>query len=126
RKSKNFEPLTVSFKRIRNILEKAAVPAGEAPQVSTELFENDAERSLHSAMHSAAPRVNEHKRAGHFKEALEVIAAMRPAVDKFFEQVMVMAENEAVRKNRLALLAELLREFTTIADFSEVGGETRS
>ena len=55
-----------------------------------------------------------------------VIAAMRPEVDKFFEQVMVMAENEAVRKNRLALLAELLREFTTIADFSEVGGETRS
>jgi len=125
RKSKNFEPLTVSFKRIRNILEKAAVPAREAPQVSTELFENDAERSLHSAMHSAAPRVNEHKRAGHFKEALEVIAAMRPEVDKFFEQVMVMAENEAVRKNRLALLAELLREFTTIADFSEIGGESR-
>jgi len=37
--------------------------------------------------------------------------------------VMVMAEDEAVRKNRLALLAELLREFTTIADFSELGGE---
>ena len=98
---------------------------GDLP-CATELFENDSERSLHGAMRSAAPRVNEHKRAGHFKEALEVIAAMRPEVDKFFEQVMVMAENEAVRKNRLALLAELLREFTTIADFSEVGGETRS
>jgi len=39
--------------------------------------------------------------------------------------VMVMAENEAVRSNRLALLAELLREFTTVADFSELGGEER-
>jgi glycyl-tRNA synthetase beta subunit len=38
---------------------------------------------------------------------------------------MVMAENEAVRKNRLTLLAELLREFTTVADFSEIGGEER-
>jgi glycyl-tRNA synthetase beta subunit len=36
-----------------------------------------------------------------------------------------MAENEAVRKNRLALLAELLREFTTVADFSEIGGDER-
>jgi len=55
-----------------------------------------------------------------------VIAAMRPEVDRFFEQVMVMAENEAVRNNRLALLGELLREFTTIADFSEMGGESRT
>jgi glycyl-tRNA synthetase beta subunit len=39
--------------------------------------------------------------------------------------VMVMAENEAVRGNRLALLGELLREFTTVADFSEIGGEER-
>jgi len=48
------------------------------------------------------------KRAGHFKEALEAIAAMRPDIDKFFEQVMVMAEDQAVRKNRLALLSELI------------------
>jgi glycyl-tRNA synthetase beta chain len=44
-------------------------------------------------------------------------------VDRFFDEVMVMAENPAVRKNRLELLAELLREFTTIADFSEIGAE---
>jgi glycyl-tRNA synthetase beta chain len=126
RKSKNFEPLAVSFKRIRKILEKAAIPAGDGQQVSIELFENDAERSLHTAMHAVAPRVHEQKRAGHFKEALEAIAALRPDIDKFFEQVMVMAENETVRKNRLALLLELLREFTTIADFSEMGGEVRT
>ena len=77
-------------------------------------------------MHAVATRVHEQKRAGHFKEALEAIAALRPDIDKFFEQVMVMAENETVRKNRLALLSELLREFTTIADFSEMGGEVRT
>ena len=126
RKSKNFEPLTVSFKRIRKILEKAAIPAGEPQEVSTELFEGDAERRLHASMHAAATRVNEQKRAGHYREALEVIASLRPDVDKFFEQVMVMAEDATVRKNRLALLSELLREFTTIADFSEMGGEVRN
>src|SRR5579863_732096 len=126
RKSKNFEPLTVSFKRIRKILEKAAIPAGEPQEVSAELFEGDAERRLHASMHAAIPRVNEQKRAGQYREALEVIASLRPDVDKFFEQVMVMAEDPAVRKNRLALLAELLREFTTIADFSEMGGEGRN
>ena len=46
-------------------------------------------------------------------------------VDQFFVEVMVMAEDEAVRANRLALLAELLREFTTIADFSELAGEEK-
>ena len=126
RKSKNFEPLAVSFKRIRKILEKAGIPAGEPRQTSPALFESDAERSLYSSMQAAVPRVNEHKRAGRYKEALEVIAALRTEIDRFFEQVMVMVENEEVRKNRLALLSELLREFTTIADFSEMAGEGRN
>jgi glycyl-tRNA synthetase beta chain len=126
RKSKNFEPLTVSFKRIRKILDKSATPGSEAHAVEPNLFEGEAERALHAAMLAAIPRVNSQKRAGHYKESLEVIAALRPDVDRFFEQVMVMADDANVRKNRLALLAELLREFTTIADFSEMGGEVRT
>jgi glycyl-tRNA synthetase beta chain len=126
RKSKNFEPLAVSFKRIRKILEKAATSPGDGQAVKADLFEGEAERALHSSMHAAIPRVNELKRAGKYKEALEVIAALRPDVDRFFDQVMVMAEDAAVRTNRLALLGELLREFTTIADFSEMAGEVRT
>ena len=89
------------------------------------LFENAAERELFTAVRSAASKVQAEKRAGKYQEALEVIAGLRKAVDDFFEKVMVMAENEAVRKNRLALLSEILREFTTIADFAELGGEER-
>jgi glycyl-tRNA synthetase beta chain len=125
RKSKNFEPLAVSFKRIRKILEKANLPAGDGRQVNPELFEGPAERELYSAVHDAALKVQSQKRAGKYQEALEVIAGLRKAVDQFFDGVMVMAENEAVRNNRLALLADLLREFTTVADFSELGGEER-
>jgi glycyl-tRNA synthetase beta chain len=80
---------------------------------------------LHAAVRKAAGKVNDDKRAGRYQEALEEIAGLRKVVDNFFEGVMVMAEDEAVRKNRLALLAEVLREFTTIADFSELGGEER-
>lgn len=125
RKTKNFEPLTVSFKRIRKILEKAGTQTDGA-SVQPELFAGEAEKVLFAAMQRAAPKVEQQKRAGHYKEALEVIAALRPEVDRFFEQVMVMAENEAERKNRLALLSELLREFSTIADFSELGGEGKN
>jgi glycyl-tRNA synthetase beta chain len=123
RKSRNFEPLAVSFKRIRKILEKANMPAEELQHVDTKLFEKDAEKNLHVAVRKAAASVSVDKRAGKYLEALEEIAGLRKVVDSFFEEVMVMAEDEAVRKNRLALLAELLREFTTIADFSELGGE---
>jgi glycyl-tRNA synthetase beta chain len=124
RKSKNFEPLAVSFKRIRRILEKANI-GNEVHPVNKELFEKDAERELYTAVRKAAAKVSEDKRAGRYQEALEEIAGLRKAVDQFFLDVMVMAESEAVRNNRLALLAELLREFTTIADFSELAGEEK-
>src|SRR5260221_7580643 len=123
RKTRNFEPLAVSFKRIRKILEKANLPAGDVQPVNTQLFEKDAERHLYAAVRKAAASVVVDKRVGKYQEALEEIAGLRKAVDGFFEEVMVMAEYEAVRKKRLALLAEILREFTTIADFSELGGE---
>jgi glycyl-tRNA synthetase beta chain len=123
RKTKNFEPLAVSFKRIRKILEKANLPADTAQHVQVNLFEKDAEKALYAAVRKTAGKVSEDKRAGKYQEALDEIAGLRKVVDQFFVEVMVMAEDEAVRKNRLALLAELLREFTTIADFSELGGE---
>lgn len=62
----------------------------------------------------------QHKRQGRYREALQDIAGLRPDVDRFFDDVMVMAEDEQVRKNRLTLLSGLLSEFSTIADFSEI------
>jgi glycyl-tRNA synthetase beta chain len=127
RKSKNFEPLTVSFKRIRKILEKNPFHSDDfTDRVNQHLFESDVERTLFAAMSKAAPKVEEQKRAGHYKGALEVIASLRPDVDRFFENVMVMADNIDVRRNRLDLLRRLLREFSTIADFSELGGEGKN
>ncbi len=121
RKTRNFEPLAVSFKRIRKILEKAG-PAElwRLPGVRPDLLSEEAEKRLSAAADQAARKAADHKRAGKYREALQVIADLRPAVDRFFDDVMVMAEDEAVRKNRLTLLAQLLSEFSIIADFSEI------
>jgi glycyl-tRNA synthetase beta chain len=126
RKTRNFEPLAVAFKRIRKILEKAGPEASwKLAAVQPELFREQAERGLHEESRKAARAAGEHKRAGQYREALQVIAGLRPVVDRFFDDVLVMAEEEAVRKNRLTLLAELLREFSTIADFSEIAAAER-
>jgi glycyl-tRNA synthetase beta chain len=121
RKTRNFDPLAVSFKRIRKILEKAGPRDNWGlPAIRPELFEEDAERKLHAAAHRVAREAEQHKRAGRYKDALQGIAGLRPEVDEFFDQVLVMAEQNDVRRNRLTLLAELLGEFSTIADFSEL------
>ncbi|HLW97878.1 MAG TPA: glycine--tRNA ligase subunit beta [Candidatus Acidoferrales bacterium] len=127
RRTKNFEPLAVSFKRIRKIIEKAGPPENwRLPAVRVELFTEDAERKLHSAASAVAQKATSEKRAGKYREALQAIAELRPAVDRFFTDVLVMAEDEQVRRNRLTLLAELLKEFSTIADFSEIAAEEKS
>ena len=121
RKTKNFEPLAVSFKRIRKILEKAGPEAGwKLSSVRSDLFTEEAERELHARAASAMKEVEQQKRAGRYREALQEIAKLRPDVDRFFDEVMVMADDEPIRKNRLTLLSGLLSEFSTIADFSEI------
>ncbi len=121
RKTKNFEPLAVSFKRIRKILEKAGPEAGwKLSSVRSDLFTEEAERELHARATSAMKEVEQQKRAGRYREALQEIAKLRPSVDRFFDDVMVMADDEQIRKNRLTLLSGLLSEFSTIADFSEI------
>jgi glycyl-tRNA synthetase beta chain len=121
RKTKNFEPLAVSFKRIRKILEKAGPESGwKLSAIRADLFTEEAERQLHSKAASVARQSEQRKREGRYRDALHDIAELRPAVDKFFDEVMVMAEQEEIRKNRLTLLSELLAQFSTIADFSEI------
>ncbi len=116
RPTENFEPLAASFKRIRNILKQAGWVSGGV--VDESLLEPGPEQSLHEAFRSAREQV----RAGNlgYREKLETVARIRPAVDLFFDKVLVNAPDEAVRRNRLTLLDSLLTEFSAIADFSEI------
>jgi len=81
-------------------------------------------------MESTSARVEEFRNNKEYLEALLLLSTAREPVDAFFDKVMVMVEDEKVRANRLALLRTLLKEFSTIADFSEIvterQGVTRS
>jgi glycyl-tRNA synthetase beta chain len=123
RRTPNIVPLAISFKRIRKILEKAGPQENwRLPAVQPELFEFPAERALHEASQRLGQEAERYKRDRRYREALERISELRPQVDEFFDRVMVMTEQEAVRQNRLTLLLGLLGQFSTIADFSELAG----
>src|SRR5579883_315041 len=114
RPTENFEPLAASFKRIRNILKQAGFEAGASLQES--LLEPGPERDLYDAYQ----RVRQRIQGAGYRAALEGIASLRPSVDLFFDKVLVNAGDPAVRVNRLTLLSDLLTEFSTVADFSEI------
>ncbi|MGA7624380.1 MAG: glycine--tRNA ligase subunit beta [Candidatus Acidiferrales bacterium] len=127
RNTKNFVPLAAAFKRIRNILEKSAAVADKSQlAVQDDLLWEPAERELHAAAQKIGEDATRKKKARRYREALEAISELRPSVDLFFDKVLVMVEDQNVRKNRLALLGGLLKEFSTIADFSELGQEDLS
>jgi glycyl-tRNA synthetase beta chain len=124
RNMKNFVPLAASFKRIRNILEKSAGGSDrEHATVSTELLWEPAEKDLHAAAQRIGELARAKKKNRKYREALEAVSELRPAIDAFFDKVLVMVEDKNVRANRIALLGNLLKEFSTVADFSELGGD---
>jgi len=120
RKNADFESVAVSFKRVSNILKKEPAADGE---VNTVLLGEEAEKNLSSALLLAekeiSPSLASASEGGYLK-AFSSMAALRPAVDKFFEDVMVMAEDPAVRRNRLALLARLHKLLSCVADLSQL------
>ena len=121
RRAAAFELLAVSFKRIENVLKKAGgVEKFSSEPVDASLLENGAEATLHSLFQDAKPKVTASKEQGKYEEALQTIASLREAVDLFFDEVLVMSKDEKIRNNRLAFLANLLSEFSTIANFSEI------
>ena len=107
RPTPDFEPLAASFKRIRNILEQAKF-TGDGP-VDAGLLQEEPERELYEEYRRIQGQPIEN-----------VIARLRPKVDLFFDKVLVNAPEADIRRNRLALLHTLLKEFSTIADFSEI------
>lgn len=115
----DFTAVATAFKRAVNIVRKSAgaVPAGEA---RPELFEHDAERDLHAGFLAARGRVAEREAADDFAGVLAEMSALKPAVDRFFDEVRVMVDDPATAANRLRLLAQVAGLFSRIADFSKI------
>jgi glycyl-tRNA synthetase beta chain len=125
--SEDFTHISIAFKRTKNILRQARekkVRIGLAP-IAPEM-EEESERELFAQLSPITERVHELRESKDYDGALLETAKLRPAVDKFFDQVMVMVDDDNVRANRLALLQTLLCEFSTIADFSEIVTEGKT
>ncbi|MBZ5722968.1 MAG: glycine--tRNA ligase subunit beta [Acidobacteriia bacterium] len=121
RPSADFESISVAFKRIKNILRQAAETKKEiAGTVEAAALQEAAERDLAARIPQAAKAVAALSAQRNYEPALIEISKLRPAVDTFFDKVMVMVEDDRLRANRLGLLQTLLKEFSTIADFSEI------
>ena len=110
--------LAAANKRIANILRKAGDP--DDLTVNQKLLAEDAERALQNALENARRKVSPMLKNRAYAEVLNELADLRDPIDRFFDDVMVMAEDEAVRNNRLALLGELRALFLHVADISRL------
>jgi glycyl-tRNA synthetase beta chain len=117
----DFEHISIAFKRIKNILRQAQESGKRvAPGFNAQDLREGAEQALASEMAAIAKKVEPLRAQANYTGALGEISKLRPAVDTFFDKVMVMVEDEHLRAARLALLQDLLKNFSTIADFSEI------
>ena len=112
------QSLASANKRIANILRQAG--ATETTDISKTLLEEDAERALYDALVSAEVTVRPLLEKRDYTRALRELAALREPVDRFFDDVMVMADDDDVRTNRLALLGGLRALFLDVADISRL------
>ncbi|HEB78503.1 MAG TPA: glycine--tRNA ligase subunit beta [Methylothermaceae bacterium] len=116
------EALAAANKRIRNILRQAQMPVTAAGEVDPGRFDSEAERTLFHELQAARTDVEPLLAKHDYSAALSRLAQLRDSVDAFFDQVMVMVEDEATRRNRLHLLAQVARLFLRIADVSRLQG----
>jgi glycyl-tRNA synthetase beta chain len=110
--------ISTAFKRIKNILRQANEQYGDT--IAAADLAEEAEQRLYADVTRIAPDVEALRAQQHYAQALEQIASLRPSVDSFFDRVMVMAPEPHLRRNRLALIASVLKDFSRIADFSEI------
>ena len=119
RGSEDFAAISAAFKRIKNILRQAeekkfVIGSSETVKLA------DQAQALKDAAEALAPRVAILREERAYVPALTEIATLRPVVDTFFDKVMVLDPDPAIRAAHLGLIDEVLRSFSTIADFSEI------
>ena len=111
----DFESLATAFKRVANIIKEP-----EPTPVDPKLLENPAEQALFAALRDTEGMAVDALARADYKAVLESMSQLRSFVDTFFDSVLVMDKDEAVRRNRLALLTRINGMFSRIADFRKI------
>ena len=122
-----FQAIGAACKRIRNILRQAAEKGIRPAAKFVDLPESaPEEKNLMAYLAQTGPTVETPRGKQEYLDALLLLSKARVLIDAFFDKVMVMVDDERLRANRLALLETLLKEFSTIADFSEIVQEAKA
>ncbi len=122
-----FQAISSAFRRMKNILSQAAEKKLHiAERVNSAILQLETEKELARVIEQTAKSVERSRAARDYDEALREIAELRPLIDSFFDNVMVMVDDDDLRANRLALLQTVVKEFSTIADFSEMVTEGKT
>jgi glycyl-tRNA synthetase beta chain len=117
----DFVPLAVAFKRVANIQEKAGGTG--AARVDPALLRDDAERRLHAELERVEAEAQALRERRNYPAVLRNVATLEPAVARFFDDVLVMAEEPALRANRLGLMRRVASLFADLADFRKIQAE---
>jgi len=121
----DFDALATAFKRVVNIIRKAREEGqitllDQAPRIDPSLFQDDCEEALYQTLHQVRDRALKDVEAGTYDAALVAVSTLKPAIDAFFDGVMVLTEDERIKQNRLILLSEISDLFAAFADFSKI------
>ncbi len=119
RRDPAFEPLAAAFKRAANNL-KQSKGAEDGVTPDRALLKDAAELALYDALVEVEGAANDRLVRGDYEGALKSLVAVKPHLDRFFDKVMVMVEDETLKRQRLAVLAKLVRAFKRVADLSEI------
>ncbi len=127
RRAEDFEHIAAAFKRVKNILSQAAEKKFTiAARLDPVRMSDETAFKLAGESVAIGAAVEQYRQQKNYERALRSMATLRPHVDAFFDKVMVMVDDERVRSHRLAMLRDLLANFSTIADFSEIVTEGKS
>jgi glycyl-tRNA synthetase beta chain len=113
-------PLAAANKRVGNILKKSELAPASLSTVNPALLGEAAEAALYEALQAVAPKADAAFEGGDYTASLQALAALKTPVDAFFDDVMVNAEDPALRNNRLALLQRLHGAMNRVADLSRL------
>jgi glycyl-tRNA synthetase beta chain len=114
----DFDPLVVAFKRVVNIIRKAETV--DISRLEESLFEHESESALLASLQKVETEVPRELQGGKYDLAFKHVASLRGPIDNFFDNVLVMAEKDSVRINRLAMLQRIANLFDNFADFSKL------
>lgn len=117
RETEDFHSLIIGFKRAANILEGSA---DSTYSLDTKLFVQEEERALYESLKELRVKLDDALKTDAYEPALKELVQIGPAIDRFFDEVLVNCEDEALRHNRHALLNEIKSEFLKVADISKL------